>query len=326
MNKPIVDIIFGGQFGSESKRLFNEYYFNKTRPDAIISNFGPNSGGFVSDGGKWATFSFGASCIHMLSPGSIIDIDDFWDEYSRLPVGAKVYIHENACIVLPVNKEQEKSLVSIGSTMKGTAAAVVQKMQRDLNYQNIAKYHLGEFAVSEGDWWDLMTSFNRIQLSVPQGQSLSLNHGFFPYCTSRNTSPQQALADAGIPIQWVDKVIACMRTFPIRVANRYNEAGEQIGFSGPCYNDQKEITWEEIGVTPELTSISKKVRRVFSFSREQYMHTCYTCGVTDVFLNFLNYLDEVNQVALIEKLSTMGPKISWAGYGPTVDDIMERMV
>lgn len=320
---PIVDIIFGGQFGSEAKRLFNEYYFHKFKPDAIVSNFGPNSGGFVSDNGKWATFAMGAECMHMLSPGSIIDLEDFERERKNLPKGAEILIHENACVVLPEHKENEKSLVSIGSTMTGTAAAVVQKMQRDPNNQNIAKYHFPkEMIVPARDWFSVLYGCDRIQLSTPQGHSLSLNHGFYPYCTSRNTSPQQGLADAGIPIQWVRKIIGCYRTFPIRVSNRFNEEGEMIGFSGPSYEDQVELSWDDVGVPPEMTSVSKKVRRVFSFSTEQYIESTRMNGVTDIFLNFVNYLGDQDKVNnLVSKLADVGPNISWLGYGPTMNDI-----
>ena len=322
MINPIVDVIFGGQFGSEGKRLFNEYYAAETGPDAIISNFGPNSGGFVSDGGKWATFAAGIECIHMLSPGSIIDLDDFEREIKNLPDGTKVVVHENACVVLPEHKEQEKSLVNIGSTMTGTMAAVVQKMQRIPKNQNIARYHLHKYAINNARWFAMMHNCKRIQLSVPQGHSLSLNYGMSPYCTSRNTSPQQALADAGIPIQWVDKIIACMRTFPIRVSNRYDDSGEMIGYSGPCYPDQHEMTWEEVGQPPEMTSVSKKVRRVFSFSPRQYLESCLMNGVTDVFINFMNYLTKQEADGLFKSLTSYGiPNVSWMGYGPTMTDI-----
>ena len=325
MSNPIVDVIFGGQFGSEGKRLFNEFYYYQTKPDAIVSNFGPNSGGFVSDGSKWAVFSMGAPCLHMLSPGSIIDIERFDKEIKKLPDGAKVIIHENACVVLPEHKQTEKRLVDIGSTMTGTAAAVVQKIMRDPYDMNIAMYHFADYVVPHNVWMKTLMGCNRIQVSVPQGHSLSINHGFYPYCTSRNCSPQQALADAAIPIQWVNKIIACMRTFPIRVSNRYNDQGNMIGYSGPCYYDQEEITWESIGVKPEYTSVSKKKRRVFTFSMGQYVESIICNGVTDIFLNFANYMKEDNLKKLVssasENANKHGAKISWLGYGPKMTDI-----
>lgn len=321
MTNPIVDVIYGGQFGSEGKRLFNEFYYHLTKPSAIVSNFGPNSGGFVTDGEKWATFAMGAPCIHMLSPGSIIDVKDFQREMANLPDGAEVFIHENACVVSRENLEQEKSLVNIGSTMTGTAAATCTKVQRSPDNRDLAKYVYSALSVSAQEWFELLVEQERIQLCTPQGHSLSLNHGFYPYCTSRNTSPQQGLADAGIPIQWVDKIIACMRTFPIRVSNRYDENGEMIGWSGPCYEDQEELTWDQVGQKPEMTSVSKKVRRVFSFSEQQYYESVVMNGATNVFMNFANYLSFEDFQDLFGDLQDHRCPISWIGYGPRMEDI-----
>jgi adenylosuccinate synthase len=261
-----------------------------------------------------------------LSPGSIIDIDDFWAEYERLPPGAVVKIHQNAAVVTKENLDDEKAFVRVGSTMKGTGSAAIQKMARNPDNMNTARQLMPDFAVDTREWFGLLQSCKHIQLSVPQGHSLSLNHGFYPYCTSRNTSPQQALADAGIPIRWVRKIIACMRTYPIRVANRYDEAGNMIGYSGPCYDDQVEMTWAEVGQKAELTSVSKKVRRVFSFSYEQYQESCLMNGVTDVFMNFVNYLTkaEENEMAMaINSMRLPGTRVSWIGRGPTISDIYE---
>ncbi|MCK9429015.1 MAG: adenylosuccinate synthetase [Candidatus Omnitrophica bacterium] len=322
MNNPKVDIIFGGQYGSEGKRLFNEYYFHKYNPDTIVSNFGPNSGGFDSNGNKWTTFATNAPCLHLLSPGSIINITDFWKEQALLPKDAKILIHENATIITENNIEKEKNLIQIGSTMRGTSTSIIQKINRDPKNINTANKILPEFTISARNWFELLKSCKHIQLAIPQGHSLSLNHGFYPYCTSRNTSPQQGLADAGIPIQWVDKIIACMRTYPIRVANHFDNIGNMIGYSGPYYQDQHEITWNDIKQVPELTTISKKVRRLFSFSIEQYKESCLMNGVTNVFMNFINYLNKDNCNEFYSRLNNIS-KISWFGYGPTINDIKE---
>lgn len=320
-----VDVVYGGQFGSESKRLFIEYYINNFKPDMIISNFGPNSGGFASDGSKWATFPMRFDGKIMLSPGSIINVYNFIEEFNYLPDGAEVYIHENACYVNDDNIKDESSRVTIGSTMTGTMEAAVQKMRRNIDNNNTAvtNKNLNIFTVNNKQWIKMILDAKRILLAVPQGHSLSLNFGFYPYCTSRNTSPQQALADAGIPIWMVDKIIGCFRTFPIRVSNRYDDDDNMIGFSGPCYSDQKELIWEEVGVPPEITSISKKVRRVFTFSEEQYVESILMNGCTHVFLNFMNYLSPYLQEKLLSRLSRLGTpaKISWLGYGPTINDI-----
>lgn len=329
---PVVDIIYGGQFGSESKRLFIEYYVNKYKPDTIVSNFGPNSGGYLSDGSKWSSLPMGFNGNMLLSPGSIIDVDDFLNDYLFVPKTARVYIHQNACIINDKDLEDEKKLIKIGSTMTGTMSAVIRKMKRDplqANGTMIQSSEISSFSINNDKWFNILRNSKRVLLVVPQGHSLSINFGFYPYCTSRNTSPQQGLADAGIPIHWVSRIIGCFRSFPIRVANRYDTEGTRTGWSGPCYNDQKETTWEDVGQPPEYTSISKKIRRVFNFSFLQLIESCQMNGCTDIFLNFLNYLTFAQQENLIYDIkyairdNNLGTLINWFGYGPTINDIME---
>ena len=326
---PVVDVIYGGQFGSEAKRLFTEYYVDKYKPDAIISNFGPNSGGFVSDGSKWSALPMDFGGIIMLSAGSIINIDHLKDELFQMKCTPTVIIHENASVISPINLKNEEKLVNIGSTMQGTMEAVVSKMGRNPEMENQTagscrdEFPLAVKIVNNMDWVITLSECKKILMVIPQGHSLSLNLGMYPYCTSRNTSPQQGLADAGVPIWWVNKIIGIFRTFPIRVSNRYNEEGKMIGFSGPCYHDQKEIKWEDIGVPPEITSVSKKVRRVFTFSMYQFHESVIMNGCTDVFINFMNYIPENHRKEMIRELSKVGPKISFVGYGPKISDIEE---
>jgi hypothetical protein len=101
----------------------------------------------------------------------------------------------------------------------------------------------------------------------------------------------------------------------IRVANRFDEDGG--GWSGPCYEDQMELDWDDIGVPPELTSVSKKIRRVFTFSERQVAEAMLITGCTDIFLGFINYLPTYKQRAFIEKV-----RPTWVGYDKTINDIV----
>ncbi len=307
MIDPEVHIICGMQFGSEGKRLFLDVYSRYFEPDVIVTNAYPNSGGYDGKGKKWSAIPCSYHATIMISPGSAINMAAL----RREGHGKEVLIHKNAAVVNSHALEAEKELVRIGSTMTGGMEAVVTKMRRNSGIKCTAgQWHL-EGVINNDEWFDRLLSAKRILVFVAQGHSLSLNFGMWPHCTSRNTSPQQALADAGIPIQWVKRIIGCARTYPIRVANRYDDNGNMIGWSGPCYPDQKEITWEDIGVPPEYTSISKKKRRVFTFSVKQYKEALLTNGITDVFLNFMNYDPDFD----------VPEEVSWWGWGPKLEDI-----
>lgn len=322
-----VHVIYGGQFGSESKRLFTEYYCNQFRPGAIITNAMPNSGGFDSAGRKWSALPIGYPATLMISPGSVIDLHNLKKEIAQLPDGARVMIHQNAAVIQDHHFTNEKDFVRVGSTMTGGAAAVKQKMSRDPEDDNILAKHVMEGTVSNKEWLRELQRHKNILAICAQGHSLSLNFGFWPYCTSRNTSPAQVIADAGLSPMSVNRIIGCFRTFPIRVSNRYDEHGAMIGYSGPCYPDQEELSWEQIGVPREFTSVSKKIRRVFSFSADQLIESIQVNGTTDVFLGFINYLpggqDQQNLVDLVSTAAwSCDARLAWIGYGKTIDDII----
>lgn len=123
-----------------------------------------------------------------------------------------------------------------------------------------------------------------ILLEGTQGTGLSLTTGFFPYVTSRNTTAAGLAADCGVAPNAIDRVIGVFRSYPIRVA----------GNSGPFYPDSREIEWADIGVDPEKerTTVTKKVRRVATFSEQQLWEACAINGVTELALTFTDYLDE----------------------------------
>ena len=133
-----------------------------------------------------------------------------------------------------------------------------------------------------------------------QGFSLDINHGsHYPQCTSRSTTAIQNLADLGLPISVVGDIYLVMRPYPIRVGNVVEE-GVTTGHSGGCYNDNQETTWETVAedcgapkeqMAKELTTVTKRLRRVFTFSKQQLEEAVLCNGATKIALNFANYID-----------------------------------
>jgi len=118
-------------------------------------------------------------------------------------------------------------------------------------------------------------------------------------------------------------VIGTCRTYPIRVANRFDTHGTQVGYSGPCYDDQLEISFEEIGQKTELTTVTKLPRRIFTFSCKQIEEAIEYNGAREIFLNFVNYCrfeDEVRDIVQsIERVPNT--YVRWIGLGPEYKDV-----
>jgi len=133
-----------------------------------------------------------------------------------------------------------------------------------------------------------------------QGFSLDINHGsHYPQCTSRSTTAVQNLSDIGLPTQAMGDVYLVIRPYPIRVGNIV-EDGKTVGYSGDAYPGQKELSWKDVseaaGAPPEvtkgeLTTVTKRLRRVFEFSDTQLQEAVVSNGATKLALNFANYVD-----------------------------------
>jgi hypothetical protein len=164
-----------------------------------------------------------------------------------------------------------------------------------------------------------------ILIEGSQGIDLDLNFADFPFCTSRMCIPSQLVADAGVPMQAVSNVIGNIRTNPIRISNVSAADPNQICYSGN-YWDAKEISWAEVAERADytfeefkrkyefamMTSVTKKLRRVFEFPRMRFEY-CHKLigghlndGMVLYSLNFINFIDRRidDNIRTVESLMT----------------------
>ncbi|CAL9957189.1 2-aminooxy adenylosuccinate synthetase [Vibrio phage K225] len=337
----IVDLVIDLQFGSTGKGLIAGYLAEKNGYDTVINANMPNAGHTYinADGRKWMHKVIPNGIVSpnlkrvMIGPNSVFSIDQFLKEYNDsidLLENVAVLIHPMAAVLDSAHKEAETSIsVSIGSTGQGSMAALVEKMGRNPENQSIvardvAKYdsRITDFVCTVDEWECALMASQNILAEGAQGFSLSLNQEFYPYCTSRDCTPARFLADMGIPHVMLRKVIGTARCHPIRVG----------GTSGGHYADQMELSWEDVGQTPELTTVTKKVRRIFSFSFIQMQKAMWNCQPDEVFLNFCNYLEPAaveDIIMQIEHAATSrycDAQVKYLGWGAQQDNIEEREV
>lgn len=72
----------------------------------------------------------------------------------------------------------------------------------------------------------------------------------------------------------------------------------KLGSSGPVYDDQTELSWDEVTARAgspvslkEQTSLTKRVRRVFDRSALQVRNSTMACMPDIISINFVNYID-----------------------------------
>lgn len=283
----------------------------------------PNAGHFVQHSGKRYLFKSMPSPVALyricstkpmawIGPNSGIDVVRLSDEMDSVGYSQfDVRIHSRAMIMAQRHIEaempgSESSTEHISSTMSGSGAALTEKAMRRKEVilagdvlPNALDPHIFSASVR-----DALRNGDTFLHEVSQGFALSLNHGtHYPNCTSRDCTAQQGIADFMIPPSLIGDIYLNVRSFPIRVGNNYRD-GEQTGYSGGCWHDQQETTWEQIAAEAgmpeheanaladkERTSVTKKIRRVFTQSWDHLRISAEMNGATKLVLNFPQYID-----------------------------------
>lgn len=346
--KQNVTMVCDLQFGSTGKGLISGFLAETERPDVAVTAWGPNAGHTYIDtmGRKFIHTMLANSIVSpnlkyiLIGPGSMVNMESLQREIADattqgIPMDKiKVCIHPHAAIVTEEHRAlEDATMTGIGSTKKGSGEALISKLRRQPGTKAVAGDWIEDpvmrkFVISTDDYNDIIDQADNILMEGAQGYSLGVSSGFYPYVTSRECTTAQMASDGLIPIRQICRVVGTLRTFPIRVANRFNGAGEMVGYSGPGYADQEETSFAALGVETELTTVTKLPRRVFTFSQKQIDLALRMTGATDLFVNFANYLkdDEFDAFfdALLPTLRKYGASIKWVGVGPAFEDVITR--
>ncbi|MCR1981394.1 adenylosuccinate synthetase [Cellulosimicrobium cellulans] len=305
LTDPLVDVIVGGQYGSEGKG--NVAYYLAPEYDVLVRAGGPNAGHKVKHQGAIYTHRSLPSgslanpdAALIIGPGAVLNVDVLNEELQATGVDpSRVRIDPQVMIITPEDRQKEIALrEKIRSTGQGVGAAAARrilgrgaetKLARD--YPEISQYvsstaELINSAFEQGQ---------RVLVEGTQGTGLSLFHGEYPWVTSRDTTVAGTLAECGIGPRRVRRAVMVVRTYPIRVH------GEE---SGPI-GQGLEIDWAEIerrsGVSnaesAELSSVTKEQRRVAEFDWALLRRSAELNSATDVALTFADYISENNRNA-----------------------------
>lgn len=336
------DFIVGGQWGSEGKgaaaAALAKLMCHQGRPyDFMTTNAGAQAGHTSTHNGKTrVTFHLPTAAFIQydetgywpyifINAGAIIDPEVFFQELEAFNIpSSKIGVHPNAAVITPECKEAEgradSGQTKIASTRKGVGEALARKVLRT---GQISRDHpkLEVFAQNMAMNSFLDKGFSML-VEVPQGLDLSVNEEFYPYCTSRNCTIQQAMSDADIHPHFYGETMLVLRSFPIRVGNIV-ENGRELGQSGGFYSDQVETSWEALGQKPEITTVTKRVRRVFTYSHQQAEKALRKTRPGVIYATFLDYMDEKARTAMLGHLIMNSPQqgaMVYGQYGPTTND------
>jgi len=326
--------VYGGQFGSEGKGSIAEALINKyhTKENKLVV-FGENSpnSGHTNSVGKTKNIpvsAFFADAV-VMGPDSVIDADSLVADINavlayKASVGNdkpfQIYIHQNAALMTSSDAHAECFVVSsISSTGSGSGNARVRKQFNRLGSAIVGETSFlqdtlaasGLYCVSvinTNQYFMLIDGMADIDLifECSQGALLDVNFGYYPYVTSRSTLARVAIERNGLGmLDW--EYCGVYRTFPIRTG----------GPSGPT--GSAETTFHEIGVPTEIATVTKRIRRVFKFSKYDFLLSLTLNRPGMVAFTHLDYIkispDDLNAffgwLDLSEQEDLFIPKVDW---------------
>lgn len=303
----MVDVVIGGQYGSEGKGKVCNTISEKNQYGGYVRVGGTNAGHtFYYDGIKFI-FRVLPCCLNhtqkniniFLPSGSYIDVALLNYELSLFEmygVNVNLCIDEFAVVITFDDQRKDFNLISnIASTGSGTGSALSKRINRDKDNPPLFAKDCPALEsylcnVSE-ELNSLLDDGENILLEGTQGFGLSVLHSReWPYVTARDTTVMGFLSEAGISPYYLNDTYMVLRTYPIRVG----------GHSGPMKN---EISWEEINERKggiqflyERTSVSNTVRRVAEMDFEIVKRAIRINKPTKLVMNFMDYIEEYSNL------------------------------
>jgi adenylosuccinate synthase len=345
-------VVVGGQFGSEGKGKVSAFITKQENIDICIRCGGPNSGhSFVDESGQTIVLrqlptGYVRSKTRLLIPaGALIDLDVLRNEIEALRIPPeRIGVDPNCFIIDARDRDTERALKlqeRLSSTLCGVGSAVSRRVLRSgdakLAKDVVDQYPwLRELLVREGVSAELNAALDdgkKALIEGTQGFGLSLYHsGYYPYCTSRDTTAAGFLSEVGVSPLRVTEIVVVFRTFPIRVA------GSQ---AGPL---KDEIDWDtvrrESGYPHEIqerTSVTNKIRRVARFDWDVALSAVNVNRPTRLAVNGLDYLDYRNLgITVAHQLSSGARRfldelrlraqvpIQFLGVGTSLEQIIDQ--
>ena len=308
-NEALVDVLIGGQYGSEGKgnivgHIAPEY-------DLLVRVGGPNAGHQVyaePTPEKYFHLPSGTgrapNAQLLLGPGAVIYPPKLMEEIAMHKVSADRLTIDGQAMIITENdiREEQCRFGNISSTAQGVGIASARKMTGRSDYKD------GKGLFLASDVPDLQPYIgsarkilaeagvkrHRILLEGTQGTSLSLHHGRYPHVTTRDTTVSGCLADAGISPSNVRKIIMVCRTFPIRVGGPSGPMDYEVTLED--ISERSGVPLDELQAT-ETTTTTRRPRRIAEFDWEQFRDSVQLNGPTDIALTFVDYFEVDNRLA-----------------------------
>jgi len=327
-------VVVCGFFGDTGKGKIISYLSLKDKAAVTArAGGGPNAGHTVVYKGKEYKMRMLPSafvydkCRLLMGPGVLINPEVLLQEIKLIRCEDRVGVDNQCAIIEPRHIEADKKghlAQTIKTTGSGTGPCNAEralrkvKLARDVaDFKNfLADVPLEvNTAIGEG---------KNVLIEGTQGTYLSLYHGTYPYCTSKDVTASAACSDVGVGPTKVDDVILVFKAYTTRVGG------------GPL---QGELSWEEAGKRgwAEIATVTGRRRRAAPFNYELARRAVMLNGATQAAVTKIDVMfpefrgirsyQELSQKAktFIENIEKeIKVPVTLIGTGPGTLEIVDR--
>jgi len=329
-------VVVCGFFGDTGKGKIISYLALKDKiAVAARAGVGPNAGHTVIHEGKEYKLRMLPSafvydkCRLLIGPGVLINPEILLNEIKLTESKGKVGVDQQCAIIEPRHMEADRKghlAKEIATTGSGTGPCNAEralrtvKLARDMpelkDFLTDVPLELDK-AISEG---------KNVLIEGTQGTYLSLYHGTYPYCTSKDVTASAACSDVGVGPTKVDDVIIVFKAYVTRVG------------AGPLPN---ELSWEEAEKRgwAEVATVTGRRRRSAPFNYELARRAVMLNGATQAAVTKLDVLfPECKGAKSYEELPSKAKKfvenieketkvpVALIGTGPDTWEIVDRRI
>jgi len=326
-------IVVGGFFGDEGKGKIVSYLALKDKPSIVVrGGVGPNAGHTVRYNEK--TYSLRLvpcgfvydRCRLLVGSGVALNIKVFLSEVELTGCRGRIGVDRQCAIIEEkhIKQEMESSYLSqkIGTTKSGVG---VCNAERALRVARLAKDfpELSEYLCDvSSEVNDSLKRGDNVLAEGTQGTFLSIYHGTYPYCTSKDVCASAVCSDIGIGPTAVSEVIIVFKAYVTRVGQ------------GPLENEllRDEVVrrgWLEYG------TVTGRERRAASFNFNLARKAVQLNGATQIALTKMDVVfSEAGEARSFDELPSEAKKfvgeieektnvpVTIIGTGPSAEDII----
>lgn len=329
-------VVVCGFFGDTGKGKIISYLALKDKVAVTVrAGVGPNAGHTVLYEGKEYKLRMLPSafvyekCRLLIGPGVLINPDILFREIETTQSKGRVGVDPQCAIIEAKHIEADKKGLlaeQIRTTGTGTGPCNAEralrtvKVARDL--PELEKY-LADVPLEMNQAID---DGKNVIIEGTQGTFISLYHGTYPYCTSKDVTASAACSDVGVGPKKIDDVIVVFKAFTTRVG------------AGPLPGEVSEEEAEKRGWR-EIATVTGRPRRAAPFSYELAKRAVMLNSATQAAITKIDVLfpeckgaksyDALSQDAkmFIENVEKeIKVPVTLIGTGPDALEIVDRRV